>query len=54
MRNPCLADYATQLLMEKVKSSIMSKCHCVIRHLENYKMVEIDEKGISKKTDGFE
>lgn len=48
-RNPCLTDYATQLLMEKVKSSIMSKCHCVIRNLENYKMVEMDKKGISPK-----
>lgn len=34
-RNPCLTDYATQLLMEKVKSSIMSKYHSTFGNLQN-------------------
>lgn len=35
---------------EKVKSSIMSKCHRVIRYLGNYKKAEMDKKGIGRNT----
>ena len=42
-----LTDYVTLLLYEKVKSSIMSKSHRVIRYLKNYKK-PADERGIER------
>ena len=45
--------YIPLLLREKVKSSIMSKCHRVIRYLKNHKIVEMDEKGIGENARWF-
>jgi len=53
MRNPCLTDYATLLLRKRVKSSIMSKCHRVIRHLVNHKILKIYEKEIGRNARCF-